>query len=45
MALAWWVLQIAAANERNLLRIQRRQLRNATNPFEIPESQFLSLFR
>lgn len=43
MALAWWVLQIAAANEeRNLLRIQ---LRNATNPFEIPESQFLSLFR
>ncbi|XP_018392383.1 PREDICTED: putative nuclease HARBI1, partial [Cyphomyrmex costatus] len=45
MAVAWWVLQIAANEEKHLLRIERRQLRDATNPFGIPESQFISLYR
>lgn len=45
MALAWWVMQIANNEERNLLRIERRTLRDAVNPFEIPESQFRSLYR
>ncbi|XP_071649420.1 putative nuclease HARBI1 [Temnothorax longispinosus] len=45
MAAVWWVLQMANEEEKNLLRIQRRQLRDAVNPFEIPESQFLSLYR
>lgn len=45
MAPAWWVMQIANNEERNLLRIQRRTLRDVVNPFEIPESQFRSLYR
>jgi len=46
MAAAWWVLAIANnEEERNLLRMQRRQLRDTTNPFEIPELQFRSLYR
>ena len=45
MAAAWWILQLANGEERNLLRIRRRQLRDAANPFEILDSQFLSLYR
>lgn len=45
MALALWQLQIAQQEERNILKIRRRQLRDASNPFEILESQFLLLYR
>jgi len=44
MAAAWWVLQLVNENK-NLLRIERRQLRDAANPFQIPQSQFMSLYR
>jgi len=46
MALALWQLQlIAEQEERNILKIRRRQLRDASNPFEILESQFIFLYR
>jgi len=45
MAAAWWVLQQLVNENRNVLRIQRRQLRDAANPFQIPQSQFMSLYR
>ncbi|CAL1683867.1 unnamed protein product [Lasius platythorax] len=45
MALALWQLQIAQQEERNILKIRRRQLRDASNLFEILESQFLLLYR
>ena len=45
MAAAWWVIQLAEEEERRHLKLQRRQLRDAANPFEILESQFLFLYR
>jgi len=46
MAAAWWVIQLAEENEKkNYLKIQRRQLRDTVNPFDILESQFLTLYR
>ncbi|XP_071652304.1 putative nuclease HARBI1 [Temnothorax longispinosus] len=45
MALAVWQLQLAEKEERNILKIQRRQLRDAVNPFDILESQFIHLYR
>ncbi|XP_018367126.1 PREDICTED: uncharacterized protein LOC108763763 [Trachymyrmex cornetzi] len=45
MAAAWWLLQLAEEEERNMLKIRRRQLRDASNPFEILESQFIHLYR
>lgn len=45
MAVALWLLQLAAEEERNFLKMQRRQLRDTANPFEIMESQFLLLYR
>jgi len=45
MAAAWWILQQLVNENRNVLRIQRRQLRDAANPFQIPQSQFMSLYR
>lgn len=45
MAAAWWVMLMENEEEKNLLKIQRKQLRDTVNPFQIPESQFLSLYR
>lgn len=32
-------------DQRNFLRIHRKKLRDATDPFEIPESRFMELYR
>lgn len=32
-------------DQRNFLRIHRKRLRDATDPFEIPESRFMELYR
>lgn len=44
MAAAWWVLQLEH-NEKHILKIRRRELRDLSNPFEIPESQIMALYR
>ena len=50
MAAAWWIIQLeeqeAEEQERKrYLKLQRRQLRDTANPFDILESQFLCLYR
>jgi len=48
MAAAWWIIQLAEEAEENekksYLKIQRRQLRDTINPFDILKSQFLTLY-
>lgn len=45
MAAAWWIIQLAAEQEnKNYLKLQRRQLRDTTNSFDILDSQFLFLY-
>jgi len=46
MAAAWWIVQLAEEEENEkerYLKLQRRQLCDTINPFNILESQFLSL--
>lgn len=46
---AWLVIQLAVEEEeeerKKYLKLQRRQLRDTMNPFDILESQFLHLYR
>ncbi|XP_020298987.1 uncharacterized protein LOC109863183 [Pseudomyrmex gracilis] len=45
MAAAWWIIQLAEEEKKRYLKLERRHLRDTTNPFDILESQFQYLYR
>jgi len=44
MAAAFWVLNLAI-DERRKLKLMRRNLRDVSDPFNVPETQFRELYR
>lgn len=45
MAAAWWIIQLAEIEQKRYLKLQRKHLRDTTNPFDMFGSHFRLLYR